>query len=71
MYIRSYPQFHVRIRSFFGLYSVRMRENADQKNSKNGHLSHSEKSKTNGCIQVELSAWTYCINKIFSMLYII
>ena len=56
MYIHSYPQFHVRIRSFFGLYSVRMRENADQKNSKNGHLAHSEKSKTNGCIQVELSA---------------
>ena len=31
----------VRIRSFSGPYSVRMRENADQKNSKYGHFSRS------------------------------
>ena len=31
----------VRIRSFSGPYSVRMRENTDQKNSEYGHFLHS------------------------------
>ena len=31
----------VRIRRFFGPYSVQMRENTNQKNSEQGHFSHS------------------------------
>ena len=32
----------VRIRSFISLYSVRMRENTDQKNSKYAHFTRSD-----------------------------
>ena len=52
----------VHIPSFSGLYSVRIRENTDGKNSKYGHLSHSlTDSKTDGGTTVAIAKNTAAI----------